>query len=146
MDERITDHENRLKKLEEKVGSNRAKKAAPESKDIEDVVASFKLLDLSEYDYIYDLSSLPLFSAVILIAKNELDADGLTPTEISSICKEKIRIPTGADRTTISNTPSGAGAIVDRIDNPRERGYAYRIMRDGERHLQQVVNQNAFSE
>lgn len=145
MNERIANHENRLKKLEERMGFGRKSKPVPESKATEDVVESFKSLDLSEYAYVYDLSGLPLFLAVILVAKDALNIDGLTAPEISTICKGKIRISTGVDRTTISNALSGAGAMVDRIDNPRGRGYAYKIMRDGERYLQEVINQTSSS-
>jgi hypothetical protein len=113
-----------------------------ETSDIDDVVESFKSLDLSEYGYIYDLSSLSLFLAILFVAREELGIDGLSPLEITRICKEKIRVSKGVDRTTISNALSKAGASVDRIDNPRGQGFVYRIMRTGEQLLQENIKKH----
>ena len=123
------------KKDKTKEGKKRIEKVAK----IQDVVKKFKSLNLAEYSYIYKLSGLSLYLAVLYIAKEKLDIDGLTPSEISKICKDKIRISKGTDRTTISNTLSDAGGKVDRVDNPRGKGFAYRIMREGEIFLHQAI-------
>ena len=97
------------------------------------------MLDLSEFSYIYKLSGLPLFLAIIKIALEKFEIDGLTPPEISKICKEKLRISKGTDRTTISNILAKAREYVDRIPNPRGKGYAYRIMKNGEEFLNKEI-------
>lgn len=131
----VEDHEMRIRELESihspKVDTSISTRIAPEG-----VVASFRALDLSNRDYVYNLSGLALYLAIISIARLELAVDGLSPSEISKICKEKVRISAGVDRSTISNSLSNAGAKVDRIDNPRGNGFAYKIMRAGENHIE----------
>ncbi len=141
LSKRIEDHEERIKELENITQSKDRKKAIVTKNETDDVVELFKTLELSEYDYVYGLSGLALFLAILLIAKLELNVNGLTPPEISRICIEKIRISVGVDRTTISNALREAKAYVDRIDNPRGSGYVYRIMRRGETYIQEQIKQ-----
>lgn len=133
--DQIEDHEERIRKIEKLITAEELPVVKGSYSSSEEVIDSFKSLDLSEYGYIFDLSGLALYLAILRVSRNELGMDGLTAPEISDICKEKIRKPSGVDRTTISNALSDAGALVDRIDNPRGRGYAYRIMREGEEFL-----------
>ena len=141
LSERIEDHEERIKELENIIKSKDRKKAIAVKSEVGDVVELFKSLNLSDYDYVYGLSGVVLYLAILHIAKQELNVDGLTPTEISKICKEKIRISEGINRTTISNALRGTGVNVDRISNPRGRGYAYRITSRGESYTQEQIEQ-----
>jgi hypothetical protein len=131
----VEEHEKRIEKLESRTSLGDGV-SVPKTGDSQDVVALFKALDLNDYDYINDFSGLELFLVILHIARLELDVDGLTPPEISRICKEKVRVSAGVDRTTISNMLSNAGGKVDRMDNPRGRGFAYRIMKSGEKHVE----------
>ncbi|MHA2323601.1 MAG: hypothetical protein ACXACG_18390, partial [Candidatus Thorarchaeota archaeon] len=53
---------------------------------------------------------------------------------------DKIRKSTGVNRSTISHALSRAGANVDRISNPRGKGFVYKIMRAGEQTLQESTS------
>ena len=139
---KIDDHERRLKKIEELIQTKDEKDLFRTADEIQDVVTIFKALDLGEFSYIHELSGLALYLAILDIAKQELSVDGLTATEISQICKDKIRVSKGADRTTISHALGEAGAQVDRVDNPRGRGFAYRIMRAGEQFVQESIRKS----
>ena len=141
LSKRIDDHENRIKELESVIQSKDKQRAIAVKGESDDVVELFKSLDFSKYEYIHGLSGLNLYLAILLVGKLELDTDGLTPPEISKICTEKLRISVGVGRTQISDTLSGARAYVDRINNPRGRGYAYRIMRRGELRIQEQIEQ-----
>ena len=137
--QRIEDHEKRIKELENLTKTKETKKKGITMAEDVDVVEKFQLLDLTEFSYVYKLKGLPLFLAIISIAKEKLVIDGLAPGEVSRICKEKIRVSRGTQSSNISLALSQAGAKVDRIDNPRGSGYIYRIMRDGEIFLQQAI-------
>lgn len=138
----LKEHEKRIKNLEKnvkKLFSLLPKRHERKIKIKENIVDKFRMLNLSEFSYIYKLSGLPLFLAIIKIALEKFEIDGLTPPEISRICKEKLRISKGTDRTTISHTLAKAREYVDRIPNPRGKGYAYRIMRRGEEFLNEEI-------
>lgn len=139
---RVDDHERRLKRIESMLQTKEVENLIEEVSKDQDVVLAFKALEIDDFSYIYSLSGISLYLAVLQIAKEELNVDGLTPPEISQICKDKIRISVGVDRTTISNALREAGARVDRIDNPRGRGFAYRIMKAGEQFLQDSIGEN----
>lgn len=143
---RIDNHERRIKKLESSIQPKEKKKRIKGINEIKDVVETFKSLDLSEYSYIYELSGLSLYLAILHIAKEKLSIDGLAPPEMSNICRDKIRISAGVNRSTISNTLSRAGAKVDRVDNPRGKGFVYRIMRAGEQFLQGSIKKSKTTE
>lgn len=135
---KMEEHERRIGKIESQLSSPDSQPKG-ESTDINSVSKTFKELDLSNYDFVYSLTGIQLYIAVIHIARKELEIDGLSPTEISQICKEKIRLSKGVDRRTIGNALSKSGAKVDRIDNPRGKGFVYRIMRAGELYLQESL-------
>jgi len=141
--QRIEEHEERLKQLEKLAKPEVSIEEPPNEGGMQDVVVRFRSLDLAEFSFIYKLSGLQLFLAVLYVAKEKLGVDGLTPSEISSVCKVKVRVSKGTNRTTISNTLSGAGAKVDRVDNPRGTGFAYRIMREGEQLLQGIMEESS---
>jgi len=133
----------RLKKLEDRVskieGDIYIKKVKVKAKEdvVEKIVTSE--IDLSKYNYIYGLSGLPLFLAVLKIAREEFGIDGLTPPEISKILKSKFRISKAVSEENVSMALSKAGECIDRVPNPRGRGYMYRIMHAGEQLLNETI-------
>jgi len=135
----LKNHEKRISKLEKIINKFVESNKRGIKIKYENIIEKFKKLDLSNYPYIYKLKGLPLFLLIIKIAYEEFNIDGLSPPEISRICKEKFRISTGVDRTYISHTLSRAKKYVDRIPNPRGRGYVYRIMKEGEDFLKKEI-------
>lgn len=104
-----------------------------------DKILSSKI-DLSEYKYIYKLSGLPLFLTVLKIALEKFNIDGLTPPEISKILRVKFRIAKAGSAENVSMALSRAGERVDRVRNPRGRGYLYRLMHAGEEKLKEDIS------
>jgi len=141
--QRIEEHEERLNQLEKLVKPEASSEKTLNENGMQDVVVRFKSTDLSEFSFIHRLSGLQLFLAVLYVAKEKLGVDSLSPNEISSICRGKIRVSQGTDRTTISHALTEAGAKVDRIDNPRGTGFAYRIMQEGEQLLQGIIEKSS---
>lgn len=136
----------RLKKLEDKVSKiesyvyGKKAKVRLKKEDVVNKIVSSEI-DLSQYNYIYKLSGLPLFLAVLKIALEKFNVDGLTPPEISKILKSKFRISKATTRQNVSMALSRAGECVDRVPNPRGRGYLYRIMHAGEERLKGAVSE-----
>ena len=139
LESKVREHDTRLKKLEESGVKVKTETAKIETTETGDIPQKFQSLDLLNYGYIYNLSGLDLYLAIILIAKEKIGIDGLSPPEISTICRDKIRTSQGVNRSTVSNALSGAGALVDRVNNPRGRGFVYRIMREGEKALKALT-------
>lgn len=137
----------RLKKLEDKVSKIErdiyVKKVRMPSKkeNVVDRIISSEI-DLSEYKYIYKFSGLPLFLAVLKITLEKFDIDGLTPPEISKILRVKFRISKATSAKNVSMLLSKAGECVNRVPNPRGRGYMYRIMHAGEEKLEEAISES----
>jgi hypothetical protein len=111
---------------------------------MKDPVALFTAFDLENHSYIYTFVGLELFLMVLDISKSELGVDGLTAPEISRICTEKLRKTEAVHRSTVSSTLRDAGTMVDRIENPRGRGYAYRLNPVGEKYLKEVRHRRSY--
>jgi hypothetical protein len=111
---------------------------------MKDPVALFKAFDLENHSYIYTFVGLELFLMVLDISKSELGVDELTPSEISTICTVKLRKSEGVHRSTVSVTLRKAGSMVNRIENPRGRGYAYKLMPTGEKYLKEVRHRRSY--
>ena len=112
--------------------------------ELKDPVSLFMEYDLDQHTDVYSFAGLELFLMVLRIAKLELGVDGLTPSEIAMICTEKLMKSEGVHRSTISATLSNATPLAKRIDNPRGRGYAYRLMPAGEKHLKDVKVRRSY--
>ena len=130
--------ENRVSKIESDIYAKKVKVKA-QKKDLGDKILSSEI-DLSEYEYIYKLSGLPLFLTVLKIALEKFNIDGLTPPEISKILKVKFRTSKAVSAKNVSMALSKAGECVDRVPNPRGRGYLYRIMHAGEERLKEEIS------
>lgn len=135
--ERVNRLENKVSKIERDIYTKKAK-IPSKKEDLVDKIVSSEI-DLSEYNYIYKLSGLPLFLTVLKIALEKFKIDGLTPPEISKILKIKFRISKGVSAENVSMVLSKASECVDRVPNPRGRGYLYRIMHAGEERLKKEI-------
>jgi hypothetical protein len=111
---------------------------------LKDPVALFTEFDLENHNYIYTFVGLELFLIVLSISKSEIGVDELTASEISAICTEKLKKSEGVHRSTVSSILRKAGSMVDRIENPRGRGYAYRLMPVGEDFLKDVMIRRSY--
>lgn len=138
--ERIKKLENKVSKIERDIHAKKVKIPSKKANIVGKIISSE--IDLSEYKYIYKLSGLPLFLAVLRIALEKFDIDGLTPPEISKILKVKFRISKAVSSENVSMALSGAGECVDRVRSPRGRGYSYRIMRAGEERLKEAISES----
>ena len=132
--------ENRVSKIERDIYAKKVK-VKVQKEDVVDKILSSEI-DLSEYKYIYKLSGLPLFLTVLKIALEKFNIDGLTPPEISKILKVKFRTSKAVSAENVSMALSKAGECVDRIRNPRGRGYLYRIMHAGEERLKEAISES----
>lgn len=131
--------ENRVSKIERDIYAKKVKVKV--QKDLVDKILSSEI-DLSEYKYIFKLSGLPLFLTVLQIALEKFNIDGLTPPEISKILKVKFRISKAVSQENVSMALSKAGECVDRVRNPRGRGYLYRIMYAGKEKLKETISES----
>lgn len=80
--------------------------------------------------------------ALLLVARRELDIDGLTSTEMATVLTEKFRWR--VSRQAINQAMDTAGNRVDRVKTARG-GSRYRIMEAGERYLAQPAQGGAAS-
>ena len=71
---------------------------------------------------------------VLQIALTDHEVDGLSPQDIAAILTDKFRVNTSEPAVRMSL--SRATTLVNRI--PRGRGYVYRIMEPGQKHLANV--------
>jgi len=134
---KLTELEQRISTIEKQLPDKKMSRVSIQ-KDVAKKIISSKI-DMQEYAHVYRCSSLILFLTVLKMARDAFSIDGLTPTEISKILKDKMRISKGTDRTTISNVLAGAHEYVDRIPNPRGKGYVYRLMKAGEDFLRAEI-------
>lgn len=119
----------------------------PDEKAVEaeknfDYIMSSKF-DWSEHSYIYKMEPYVQYLAVLKIALEKFEVDGLTPPEISTILREKFRIL--KIYNTISMAMAGyTGRYVDRVR--KGTGFAYRISRIGLDYVEQNIRQIVGSE
>lgn len=136
--EKVKKLENKVSKIERDIYKKKVKIPFKEEDVVDKIISSE--IDLSEYNYIYKLSGLPLFLTVLKISLEKFDVDGLTPPKISKILKIKFRISKAVSAENVSMALSKAGECVDRVPNPRGRGYLYRIMNAGEERLKEEIS------
>ena len=136
--EKIKKIENRVSKIEKDIYIKKDKIPSKKEDVVENITSSE--IDLSEYNYIYKLSGLPLFLTVLKIALEKFNVDGLTPPEISKILKIRFRISKAVGPKNVSMALLKAGEYVDRVPNPRGRGFLYRVMYAGEERLKEEIS------
>lgn len=78
---------------------------------------------------------------ILQIAHKDYDVDGLSPSEIAKILTDKFRISSSA--TTVSMALGRATNLVNRVS--RGKGFEYRIMAPGLKHLAQRDDGGAVS-
>lgn len=78
--------------------------------------------------------------AVLKIARDN-DIESLTPTEITTFLKEKMRAG-GVRRENISLALGRGTRYVDRYPDPKSGGYKYKIMVPGDELLEGAANEN----
>lgn len=142
--EKVKKLENKVSKIEKDIYTKKVK-IPSKKEDVVDKIISSEI-DLSEYNYIYRLSGVPLFLTVLKIALEKFNVDGLTPPEISQILKVKFRISKAVGAKNVSMILLRAGEYVDRVPNPRGRGYLYRIMHAGEEMLKEAISKVSAEE
>jgi len=83
---------------------------------------------------------------VLLIARDSADVDGLLPSQISKILNTVFRLPTTG--AAIGMALGNARSLVDRkaVNVRGGQAYKYRIMREGEVHLQNVIAEGGSHE
>lgn len=90
-------------------------------------------LDRTQYPAISaGASALDNALRVILAAREECQIEWLAPSQITAILKTKFLVK--VDRTSVSKALAAAGGMVDR--RPEGKGYVYRLMGAGEKHIQ----------
>lgn len=76
---------------------------------------------------------------LLQIAKDDMGIDGLNPVQISKVLRDKFRKK--ISQNAASMALMGAGKFVDRIKEGR--GFIYKIMGAGERHIKSVSSTKA---
>jgi len=112
-----------------KRGARRAAIAGQQEDSADDLAVKINRTDHSEIN-----ASMPVLerSLSILLVAKDLGVDGLSPPRIAEILTEKFRVKTR--REHVSTRLSEATKLVDR--RKEGRGFTYRIMGAGEKHLE----------
>ncbi|MFA5421096.1 MAG: hypothetical protein WC280_03700, partial [Patescibacteria group bacterium] len=130
-------------KYKKNVSKNKPSKKSPVKKKEKDPVLSELLqkINRTKYSEIHNLKKTLDKSLYILkICKDDLDVDGLIPSQISYLLGEVFRVK--ITKESISMALGAATKFVDRNECVVNGGKAfiYKIMHDGEEHVNRILN------
>lgn len=104
--------------------------SALEQSVVEDLIS--RMNSTAHPDVKSDTTVLGRALRILHVAHVDYDIDGLTPPEIAKVLTDKFRISTPLSSVS-GALGNAAGKLVDRVKEGR--GYRYRIMADGEKHI-----------